>query len=111
MNRSTVLWESDRTLVGEQENISMFSTWSEFTPRAPILDGRMEQIMQPWSWQKSTSGARNFGKPWPLANMRIISGPQTRSVSKVQSRIHNAGVQDTTHPWEFEPQRILPTHY
>ena len=26
----------------------MFSTCSEFTPRAPILDGRMEQIMQPW---------------------------------------------------------------
>ena len=68
------------------------------------------------SWQKSTSGARNFGKPWPLekldlANMRIISGSQTRSVSKVQSRIHNAGVQDPIHPWEFEPQRILPTHY
>ena len=28
--------------------ISMFSTCSEVTPRAPIPDGRMEQIMQPW---------------------------------------------------------------
>ena len=26
----------------------MFSTCSELTSRAPILDGRMEQIMQPW---------------------------------------------------------------
>ena len=26
----------------------MFSTCSELTPRAPIRDGRMEQIMQPW---------------------------------------------------------------
>ena len=25
----------------------MFSTCSELTPRAPILDGRMEQTMQP----------------------------------------------------------------
>ena len=33
--------------VGEQENISMFSTCSELTPRAPIPDDRMEQIMQP----------------------------------------------------------------
>ena len=31
-----------------RENISMFSTCSELTPRAPIPDGRMEQIMQPW---------------------------------------------------------------
>ena len=30
---------------GEQENISMFSTCSELTPRAPIPDGRMERIM------------------------------------------------------------------
>ena len=29
-------------------NISMFSTCSELTPRAPIPDGRMERIMQPW---------------------------------------------------------------
>ena len=34
--------------VGEQENISMFSTCSELTPCAPIPDGRMERIMQPW---------------------------------------------------------------
>ena len=27
----------------------MFSTCSELTPRAPIPDGRMERIMQPWS--------------------------------------------------------------
>ena len=33
-------WES-------MENISMFSTCSEFTPRAPIPDGRMTRIMQP----------------------------------------------------------------
>ena len=33
--------------VGEQENISMFSTCSELTPRAPIRDGRMAQLMQP----------------------------------------------------------------
>ena len=26
----------------------MFSTCSELTPRAPIPDGRMERIMQPW---------------------------------------------------------------
>ena len=26
----------------------MFSTCSKLTPRAPIPDGRMEQIMQPW---------------------------------------------------------------
>ena len=31
-----------------RENISMFSTCSELTPRAPIPDGSMEQIMQPW---------------------------------------------------------------
>ena len=37
-------------LVGEQENISMFSTCSELTPRSPIPDGRMERIMQPWWW-------------------------------------------------------------
>ena len=42
-----VLWESERTWVGEQENISLFSRCSELTPRAPIPDGRMEQIMQP----------------------------------------------------------------
>ena len=35
--------------MGEQENISMFSMCSELTPRAPIPDGRMEQIMQPCS--------------------------------------------------------------
>ena len=30
----------------------MFSTCSELTPRAPIPDGGMEQIMQPWTtWQ------------------------------------------------------------
>ena len=29
----------------------MFSASSELTPRAPIPDGRMEQIMQPWMWQ------------------------------------------------------------
>ena len=33
---------------GEQENISMFSTCSELTPRAPIPDGSMERVMQPW---------------------------------------------------------------
>ena len=31
-----------------RENISMFSTCSKLTPRAPIPDGRMAQIMQPW---------------------------------------------------------------
>ena len=31
-------------------NISMFSTCSELTPRAPIPDGRMERIMQPCPW-------------------------------------------------------------
>ena len=41
---STVLWESERTY-GAQENIFMFSTRSELTPRAPIPDGRMERIM------------------------------------------------------------------
>ena len=46
---STVLWESERTYAGEQENISMFSTCSQLSPRAPIQDGRMERIMQPWS--------------------------------------------------------------
>ena len=30
-----------------RENISMFSTCYELIPRAPIPDGRMEQIMQP----------------------------------------------------------------
>ena len=30
-----------------RENISMFSTCSELTPRAPIPDGRMAQFMQP----------------------------------------------------------------
>ena len=47
-DRSTVLWESERTKVGEQENISMVSACSELTRRAPIPDGRMERIMQPW---------------------------------------------------------------
>ena len=28
----------------------MFSTCSELTARAPILDGRMAQFMQPWSF-------------------------------------------------------------
>ena len=32
----------------------MFSTCSELTPRAPIPDGRMERIMQPWD-QPSTA--------------------------------------------------------
>ena len=41
------------TLVGEQENISMFSTCSELTPRALIPDGRMERIMQPCKYEKS----------------------------------------------------------
>ena len=31
----------------------MFSTCSELTPLAPIPDGRMEQIMQPW-WECSS---------------------------------------------------------
>ena len=39
--------QSEHTYVGEQENISMFSTCLKLTPRAPIPDGRMEQIMQP----------------------------------------------------------------
>jgi len=43
-----VFWESERTYVGKQENISMFSMCSEVTPRAPIPDGRVEQIMQLW---------------------------------------------------------------
>ena len=30
----------------------MFSTCSELTPRAPIPDGRMERIMQPWTYEK-----------------------------------------------------------
>ena len=38
-----------RAHLGEQKNISMFYTCSELTPRAPIPDGRMTQIMQPCS--------------------------------------------------------------
>ena len=30
----------------------MFSMCSELTPRAPIPDGRMEQITQPWLYDK-----------------------------------------------------------
>ena len=34
--------------LGEQENIPMLSTCSELTPRAPIPDGRMERLLDPW---------------------------------------------------------------
>ena len=37
-----------------RENISMLSSCSEVTPRAPIPDGRMERIMQPCRLEKST---------------------------------------------------------
>ena len=40
------MWHS-RPPRDPQENISMFSRCSELTPRAPIPDGRMAQIMQP----------------------------------------------------------------
>ena len=40
-------WRTGEHLSGEPENISMFSTCSELTPRAPIPNGRMERIMLP----------------------------------------------------------------
>ena len=51
---NTSVGELENTAVGEPENISMFSifsmfsTCSELTPRAPIRDGRMEQLLHPW---------------------------------------------------------------
>ena len=63
-NRSTVLWESERTKVGEHVlhvPCSMFSTCSELTPRAPIPDGRMERIMQPCRiWGRGGSISKVF---------------------------------------------------
>ena len=43
-----ISWRTGEHLSGEPENISMFSTCSELTPRAPIPDGRMERFMHPW---------------------------------------------------------------
>ena len=43
--RAHLSWRTGEHLSGEPENISMFSTCSELTPRAPIPDDRMERIM------------------------------------------------------------------
>ena len=45
--RAHLSWRTGEHLSGEPENISMFSMCSEFTPRAPIPDGRMERFMHP----------------------------------------------------------------
>ena len=39
----------------------MFSMCSELTPRAPIPDGRMEQIMQPYQGRAETLGEEQGG--------------------------------------------------
>ena len=46
--RAHLSWRTGEHLSGEPENISMFSTCSELTPRAPIPDGRMDRFMHPW---------------------------------------------------------------
>ena len=53
--RAHLSWRTGEHLSGEPENISMFSTCSELFPRAPIPDGRMERIMQPWPAYITTS--------------------------------------------------------
>ena len=56
---STVLWESERTYVGEQENISIFSMCSELTPRSRIPYTRIPQFMQPWRHVNSVKGVNS----------------------------------------------------
>ena len=43
--RAHLSWRTGEHCSGEPENISMFSTCSKLTPRAPIPDGRMERFI------------------------------------------------------------------
>ena len=68
--RSAVLWESERT----QEQEKRFPTCSELTPHAPIPDGRMEQIMQPWSLSKCLPLSLTHSlTPWPLVDLMAVN--------------------------------------
>ena len=75
----------------------MFSTCSELIPSAPILDGRMERIMQPWvkscmrTWLKTVSkNARGF----PFWKVKSASGPLLS--------LHRGPLS----AWEREPPKI-----
>ena len=58
----------------------MFSTCSELTPRAPILDGRMAQFMQPWLYIVYNSNG----------DSRTYSGIQRCCVhNNVHSQVYN----------------------
>ena len=50
----------------------MFSTCSELSPRAPIPDGRMAQIMQPWALSDCT------GAPNQTTLLKVVSNQRHR---------------------------------
>ena len=73
----------------------------ELTPRAPILDGRMERIMQPWSvliWKSNTNQgiwleSDIFIEPLPKNQYKLMSSSQRAQASVALSAVNYINIE------------------
>ena len=83
----------------------MFSTCSELTPRVPVRDGRMEQIMQPWYLRLLAIYARE--SPIRLQKQNLVKFARHHYIKVYVTSLQYASRSDQVF-WVLDNEHALP---